>query len=91
MGDFEDISEPAGVRDGRWTWGACFEDFEIYGNPDIFLNNGFEEAVREQARLLMASDPKTRYEEAEDRGITPDEQGRPDVCTDHNDDGTSTS
>ena len=42
-------------------------------------------------RLIMASDPKTWYEEAEDCGITPDEQGRPDVCTDYNDDGTSTS
>jgi hypothetical protein len=36
-----DISEPAGVRDGAWAWGACMADFNNDGWIDIFHENGF--------------------------------------------------
>jgi cytochrome c peroxidase len=38
---FADVTEQAGVRDGRWGWGACAADFNNDGLLDIFHVNGF--------------------------------------------------
>lgn len=40
-GKFEDKSDEAGVRMGRWAWGAKFVDFNNDGREDIFVPNGF--------------------------------------------------
>lgn len=40
-GGFEDVSELAGVRMGRWSWGARFTDFDMDGLPDVCVPNGF--------------------------------------------------
>lgn len=38
---FSDVTDKAGVRDGRWGWGACFADFNNDGWLDIFHVNGY--------------------------------------------------
>jgi hypothetical protein len=38
---FEDRSDAAGVRMGRWAWGAKFVDLNNDGYEDIFVPNGF--------------------------------------------------
>ena len=40
-GSFEDVSESAGLRMGRWSWGARFSDFDMDGLPDVVVPNGF--------------------------------------------------
>jgi len=40
-GTFEDASERAGVRMGRWAWGAKFVDFNNDGYDDLIVPNGF--------------------------------------------------
>ena len=41
LGVFEDRSEAAGVRLGRWAWGARFTDLNGDGYDDIVVPNGF--------------------------------------------------
>jgi hypothetical protein len=40
-GSFQDASELAGLRMGRWSWGARFTDFDGDGLPDVVVPNGF--------------------------------------------------
>jgi hypothetical protein len=40
-GTFRDGSEQAGVRMGRWAWGAKFLDFNNDGYDDLMVPNGF--------------------------------------------------
>ncbi len=40
-GRFTDQSQAAGVRMGRWAWGAEFCDFDGNGLPDMVVPNGF--------------------------------------------------
>lgn len=40
-GGFEDVSDVAGVRMGRWGWGARFVDLNNDGYDDIVVPNGF--------------------------------------------------
>ena len=87
LGDLEDISESAGVRDGLWGWGACFADFDNDGYLDIFHTNGFGEGNEDESRLFMATGLKVWEEEAADRGIEHTIDGRAVACTDFNDDG----
>jgi hypothetical protein len=40
-GTFRDVSEAAGVRMGRWAWGAKFVDLNDDGLDDLVVPNGF--------------------------------------------------
>ncbi len=40
-GAFHDVSDAAGLRMGRWAWGARFSDFDGDGRPDVVVPNGF--------------------------------------------------
>jgi hypothetical protein len=37
---FSDVTDSAGVRDGRWGWGASFADLDNDGSADIVMTNG---------------------------------------------------
>lgn len=40
-GRFEDVSIPAGVTMGRWSWGSLFADVNNDGWDDLLVGNGF--------------------------------------------------
>ena len=40
-GRFQDVSEPAGVTVGRWSWGSVFGDLNNDGWQDLVVANGF--------------------------------------------------
>ncbi len=91
-GNFEDVTDFAGVRNGDWGWGSCFADFDNDGNVDIFHTNGMPppEAERYQtdpSRLFMSNGDGTFTERAAEYGITHTDQGRGVVCADYNNDG----
>jgi hypothetical protein len=46
-GTFRDVSDAAGIRMGRWGWGARFVDLNNDGYDDIVVPNGFLTGARE--------------------------------------------
>lgn len=40
-GNFQDVSESAGVMMGRWSWGSQFADINNDGNEDLLVSNGY--------------------------------------------------
>lgn len=40
-GEFQNISQQAGVEMGRWSWCSDFWDFDHDGYPDLYIANGY--------------------------------------------------
>ena len=40
-GKFENVSEKAGVKMGRWSWSSDAWDFDHDGYPDLYIANGY--------------------------------------------------
>ena len=100
-GNFADVTDAAGVRDGDWGWGSCFADFDNDGNVDIFHTNGMRSAnsldadasdplfvfFDDPSRLFLSQGDGTFAEQAVALGINHDDQGRGVLCTDYDNDG----
>ncbi len=100
-GNFTDITDAAGVRDGDWGWGSCFADFNNDGHPDIFHTNGMTTLTardndlthplytffKDPSRLFMANGDGTFSEQANALGINHVAQGRGIICADYDNDG----
>lgn len=93
MGNFEDATDEAGLREGYWGWGACFADFNNDGHLDIYHENGFttpflaEEFHNDPARLFIANGDGTFTESAVSNGLNHTDQGRGISCVDYDLDG----
>ena len=91
LGNFEDATDEANVRNGDWGWGSCFADFDNDGHADLFHTNGYpdvdERYANDLSRLFMSNGDGSFSERAFSSGITHDGQGRGTVCADYNDDG----
>ena len=91
LGNFEDATDEANVRNGDWGWGSCFADFDNDGHVDLFHTNGYpdvdERYADDPSRLFMANGDGSFSERAFSSGITHDGQGRGTVCADFNADG----
>ncbi len=91
LGNFEDATDEANVRNGDWGWGSCFADFDNDGNLDLFHTNGYpgvdERYANDPSRLFMSNGDGSFSERAFAAGVTHDGQGRGTVCADYNDDG----
>ena len=91
LGNFEDATDEANVRNGDWGWGSCFADFDNDGHVDLFHTNGYpdvdERYADDPSRLFMSNGDGSFSERAFSSGITHDGQGRGTVCADYNDDG----
>lgn len=90
-GDFIDVTNAAGVREGHWGWGACFSDFNNDANLDIFHVNGFygqsNFLLVDPSKLFMSNGNGNFTESALEFGIDDTGMGRGIVCFDYDRDG----
>lgn len=97
-GVFTDVTDTAGVADGGWGWGVCFEDFDNDGDLDIFHVNGWEQIdprdaggpddfTFDQIRYFESQGDGTFVEAAQGAGLIDTGQGRGVACFDSDRDG----
>jgi hypothetical protein len=97
-GVFTDVTDTAGVADGGWGWGVCFEDFDNDGDLDIFHVNGWEQIdprdaggpndyTFDQVRYFESQGNGTFVQAAGEAGLTNTGQGRGVACFDSDRDG----
>ena len=95
---FSDVTDAAGVADGGWGWGVCFEDFDNDGDADIFHVNGWEQVdprdaggpndyTFDQVRYFESQGDGTFVEAADEAGLIDTGQGRGVACFDADRDG----
>lgn len=97
-GNFVDVTDRAGVREGFWGWGSCFADFNNDGHLDILHTNGmmsaagfndeiYRQFVKDPTVLFVSNGDGTFTEMAEQLGILDTGQGRGLGCYDFDEDG----
>jgi len=76
---FAEVSDPAGVEDGGWGWGAEAADFNHDGLVDIIATNGWsapEEFANDSTRLFLNNGDGTFSDQAIASGLIHTGQGR---------------
>ncbi len=92
-GAFTDVTFDAGVADGSWGWGACFADFDLDGDLDIYHTNGWVDTdaldkwETDQSRMFVSDGTGKFTEQAKSLGVADSQQGRGLVCADFDGDG----
>lgn len=99
-GNFIDVTDTAGVKQGYWGWGACFADFNNDGHADLFAVNGYNGWDEDQAQsgnfvafnddaavFYISNGDGTFTERAQELGVTHTAMGRGLVCYDYDRDG----
>lgn len=99
-GDFLNMTDYAGVRQGYWAWGSCFADINNDGYEDLFIVNGYNGWTEDQyqsghftrfvgTRALMYINQKdgTFLEQSAELGIEHTGMGRGLACYDYDRDG----
>lgn len=90
-GQFEDVTESAGVREGDWGWGTCAADFDNDGWLDLMMVNGYQphdsRFTGDRARLFMNDGGGSFTEHSARFGFESTGQGRALVCFDSDNDG----
>ena len=88
-----DVTEPTGVRDGQWGWGACFLDIDNDTDLDIYHTNGYPAMVANEnyeidtSRTFVAVGNGTFRNHADSLGLDDQRDGRGVVCADLDHDG----
>ncbi len=55
-GDFQEVSQMAGVANTDWSWSCLFADFDLDGYNDIFIANGiFRDVLDQDAKISTMS------------------------------------
>lgn len=81
FGNFEDVTESAGLRETGDGWASCFADFDNDGNLDLFI-------AQEGGSKLHISNGNGRFSDStQSLGITHNGKGRGLVCADYDSDG----
>ncbi len=99
-GNFSNVTDFAGVRQGFWAWGTCLADFDNDGYQDLFIVNGFDGMTEEQsvsrnyenfnedpALLYVNNGDGTFTDRAAELGMSHTAMGRGLVCYDYDRDG----
>ena len=91
-GNFTDVSEAAGVRQGYWGWGSCMVDFDLDGWLDIYHVNGNPFGLgsvfnNDPSRMFVNQGNGSFVEQSAALGVADTEQGRGIVCFDYDRDG----
>lgn len=90
-GQFTDVTDTAGVREGFWGWGACMEDFNNDGLLDIYHVNGWNPVQSpfqsDPARLYLNQGQGQFIDTATQQQVGDTGQGRGILCFDYDRDG----
>ena len=85
---FTDVTQSAGVRDSRWSWGTTFFDYDNDGDLDLIATNGYNGPGFENDRTFLWRNDNGTYTDVSDaEGITDTEQGRGLAHLDYDNDG----
>ena len=85
---FTDVTQEAGVRDSRWSWGTSFIDYDNDSDLDLIATNGFTGiGFAEDRTFLWRNDDGVFTDVSDAEGITDTQQGRGLVHFDYDNDG----
>jgi hypothetical protein len=85
---FTDVTEAAGVRDSRWSWGTTFFDYDNDGDVDLGATNGYNGAGWINDRTFLWQNSGGVFTDISDAvGITDTQQGRGLIHLDYDEDG----
>jgi hypothetical protein len=90
---FDDVTDPARVRDGGWGWGSAFFDFDNDGDEDLVMTSGqdycgYDFAHLDQPMRLFVNDGTGHFTEAAQRlGLVDRRNGKGLLVFDYDGDG----
>ena len=85
---FSDVTEVAGVRDSRFSWGTTFFDYDNDGDADLAATNGYNgEGWVDDRTFLWRNDDGVYTDVSDVSGITDTQQGRGLIHLDYDEDG----
>jgi hypothetical protein len=85
---FTDVTQAAGVRDSRWSWGTTFFDYDNDGDVDLSATNGYNGGGWSNDRTFLWENNGGVYTDVSvASGVTDTEQGRGLVHLDYDADG----
>jgi enediyne biosynthesis protein E4 len=85
---FTDVTEAAGVRDSRWSWGTTFFDYDNDGDLDLTATNGYNgPGWIDDQTFLWRNDNGVFTDVSDTLGITDAGQGRGQIHLDYDADG----
>ncbi|WP_197531436.1 CRTAC1 family protein [Posidoniimonas corsicana] len=85
---FTDVTQAAGVRDSRWSWGTTFLDYDNDGDLDLAATNGYNGAGWEDDRTYLWQNTAGVFADvSEASGVLDRDQGRGLIHLDYDADG----
>lgn len=85
---FTDVTQAAGVRDSRFSWGTSFFDYDNDGDLDLAATNGYNgQGWIDDRTFLWRNDAGVFTDVSEALGITDTLQGRGLIHLDYDEDG----
>lgn len=85
---FTDVTQAAGVRDSRWSWGTTFFDYDNDGNVDLAATNGYNGQGWIDDRTFLWQNTGGVFSDVSDASnITDTQQGRGLIHLDYDEDG----